>query len=88
MKKTYLAALILVMGITLTACKSSMVPNKSSAITGETAVVENQLSNEILIVSVHEIITERDSSEENAEGGGFSYDTFLMYRVLPSFFMN
>ena len=73
MKKIYLAALILVMGITLAACQSRMRPNQSHVITGETAVVENQPSDEILIASVPEIVTERVSSEENAEGGSFSY---------------
>ncbi|WP_125143417.1 flavodoxin family protein [Clostridium transplantifaecale] len=65
MKKINLAALILIMGITLTACQSTMRPNKSSVITGETAAVENQLSNGILIASV---------SDTDTEGGVSSYD--------------
>lgn len=81
MKKTYLTALLLVMGITLTACKSSMAPNKSSAITGETAVVENQLSSEILIVSAPDIGTEDSSTEGDTDAGASSVIGVAVHRI-------
>lgn len=81
MKKIYLTALLLVMGITLTACKGSMAPNKSSAITGETAVVENQLSSEILIVSAPDIGTEDSSTEGDAEAGASSVIRATIQRI-------
>lgn len=81
MKKIYLTALLLVMGITLTACKSSMAPNKSSVITGETAVVENQLSSEILIVSASDIGTEGSSTEGDTEAGASSVIGVAVHRI-------
>lgn len=81
MKKTYLTALLLVMGITLTACKSSMAPNKSSVITGESAVVENQLSSEILIVSAPDIGTEDSSTEGDTDAGASSVIGVAVHRI-------
>lgn len=75
MKKIYLTVLILVMGLTLTACQSRMMPNKSSVITGETAVVENQLSNGILIAYMSSASKESAVVEENADSGLSSYNT-------------
>lgn len=65
-KRIYLIALAMAFGCVITGCQSRMNPSENKTITRETAVVENQLSNGILITYIPD--GTQDSVENKQEG--------------------
>lgn len=65
-KKIYWIVLAAALGSMITGCQNSLNPSGSKTITREAAVVENQLSNGILITYIPD---GSRASAENGQGG-------------------